>query len=195
MIGHKPNIFWQASWRVISPLIMFCILVFYFVTEVSKKVFYKAWDPESVNMNSFQASFIVTCYQKLKVYDWYRCLGKISNTGGEVVQSLDQCDHLCTGRDTQCGCTFRGSLEMLEENEKGWITSIKTWNLNINYITSQPSWSSQYWNLNQLLVKDVTESNLETTEALKDKVVFYKTLVSVELLSRQVAANSGVLLL
>lgn len=51
MIGHKPNFFWQASWRVISPLIMFFILVFYFITKVSEKLFYKAWDPESVNMN------------------------------------------------------------------------------------------------------------------------------------------------
>lgn len=49
MIGHKPNFFWQASWRVISPLIMFIILVFYFVTKVSEKIVYKAWNPESVN--------------------------------------------------------------------------------------------------------------------------------------------------
>ncbi|XP_071372144.1 solute carrier family 6 member 19b [Centroberyx affinis] len=47
MIGHKPNFFWQVSWRVVSPLIMFFILVFYFITKVSEKLFYKAWDPES----------------------------------------------------------------------------------------------------------------------------------------------------
>uniref|UniRef100_A0A8C4E9T7 Transporter n=1 Tax=Dicentrarchus labrax TaxID=13489 RepID=A0A8C4E9T7_DICLA len=47
MIGHKPNFFWQATWRVISPLIMFVILVFYVVTKVSEKLLYKAWDPES----------------------------------------------------------------------------------------------------------------------------------------------------
>lgn len=50
MIGHKPNIFWQATWRVISPLIMLFILIFYLVTEVSEKLLYKVWDPESVNM-------------------------------------------------------------------------------------------------------------------------------------------------
>ncbi|XP_042278749.1 solute carrier family 6 member 19b [Thunnus maccoyii] len=49
MIGHKPNMFWQASWRFISPLIMFFILVFYFITKVSEKVLYKTWDPESEN--------------------------------------------------------------------------------------------------------------------------------------------------
>ena len=54
MIGHKPNFFWQATWRVISPLIMIFILVFYFITKVSEKLLYKAWDPESVNMNLFR---------------------------------------------------------------------------------------------------------------------------------------------
>ncbi len=53
MIGHKPNFFWQASWRVISPLIMFLILVFYIITKVSEELLYKVWDPESVNMNIF----------------------------------------------------------------------------------------------------------------------------------------------
>ncbi|KAL2083955.1 hypothetical protein ACEWY4_019473 [Coilia grayii] len=47
MIGHKPNIFWQATWRFISPLIMLVILVFYFVTTVTKEIFYISWDPES----------------------------------------------------------------------------------------------------------------------------------------------------
>uniref|UniRef100_A0A8C6V462 Transporter n=1 Tax=Neogobius melanostomus TaxID=47308 RepID=A0A8C6V462_9GOBI len=47
MIGHKPNFLWQISWRFISPAIIFSILVFYFVTKVSEKLHYKAWDPES----------------------------------------------------------------------------------------------------------------------------------------------------
>lgn len=50
MIGHKPNLFWQATWRFISPLIMIFILIFYFVTKVSEKIFYKAWDPEYVRL-------------------------------------------------------------------------------------------------------------------------------------------------
>ncbi|KAI1902530.1 hypothetical protein AGOR_G00045700 [Albula goreensis] len=49
MIGHKPNIFWQATWRVISPLIMLVIFLFYFVTKVSEELTYLAWDPNSVN--------------------------------------------------------------------------------------------------------------------------------------------------
>ncbi|XP_061886134.1 sodium-dependent neutral amino acid transporter B(0)AT1-like [Entelurus aequoreus] len=47
MIGHKPNIFWQVTWRVVSPLIMVIILVFYFVTQVTKTLTYLTWNPES----------------------------------------------------------------------------------------------------------------------------------------------------
>lgn len=50
MIGHKPNIFWQVTWRVISPLIMIVILIFYFVTQVTKKSTYLVWDQESVSV-------------------------------------------------------------------------------------------------------------------------------------------------
>uniref|UniRef100_A0A8C5EN79 Transporter n=1 Tax=Gouania willdenowi TaxID=441366 RepID=A0A8C5EN79_GOUWI len=48
MIGHKPNLFWQITWRVISPLIMIVILVFYFVTQVTKSLTYLVWDQEAV---------------------------------------------------------------------------------------------------------------------------------------------------
>ncbi|XP_066482608.1 sodium-dependent neutral amino acid transporter B(0)AT1-like [Tiliqua scincoides] len=46
MIGHKPNIFWQATWRVISPLIMIVIFFFYFVVKVREELFYITWDPD-----------------------------------------------------------------------------------------------------------------------------------------------------
>ncbi|XP_035285425.1 sodium-dependent neutral amino acid transporter B(0)AT1-like [Anguilla anguilla] len=49
MIGHKPNIFWQATWRVISPLIMLVIFLFYFVTKLSAELTYIVWDPSSEN--------------------------------------------------------------------------------------------------------------------------------------------------
>ncbi|KAM9307492.1 sodium-dependent neutral amino acid transporter B(0)AT1-like [Gastrophryne carolinensis] len=45
MIGHKPNIFWQITWRVVSPLIMLVIFLFYFVVEVSQSLSYIVWDP------------------------------------------------------------------------------------------------------------------------------------------------------
>ncbi|XP_036948236.1 sodium-dependent neutral amino acid transporter B(0)AT1-like [Acanthopagrus latus] len=47
MVGHKPSIFWQVSWRFISPLIVLVILVFYLVTQAQKKLTYLVWDPNS----------------------------------------------------------------------------------------------------------------------------------------------------
>ncbi|XP_030065539.1 LOW QUALITY PROTEIN: sodium-dependent neutral amino acid transporter B(0)AT1 [Microcaecilia unicolor] len=46
MIGHKPNIFWQATWRVISPVIMLAIFLFYFVVKVNQELLYSVWNPE-----------------------------------------------------------------------------------------------------------------------------------------------------
>ncbi|KAF7656804.1 hypothetical protein LDENG_00035750 [Lucifuga dentata] len=45
MIGHKPSILWQVTWRFISPLIILVILVFYLVTQVEKELTYLVWDP------------------------------------------------------------------------------------------------------------------------------------------------------
>ncbi|NXU62075.1 S6A19 protein, partial [Horornis vulcanius] len=45
MIGHKPNIFWQVTWRLISPLIMLVIFFFYFVVKVNQELLYSVWDP------------------------------------------------------------------------------------------------------------------------------------------------------
>ncbi len=50
MIGHKPNIFWQVTWRVVSPLIMIFILIFYFVTQVTRELTYLVWDVGSVSV-------------------------------------------------------------------------------------------------------------------------------------------------
>ncbi|XP_030639132.1 solute carrier family 6 member 19b [Chanos chanos] len=54
MIGHKPNIFWQATWRFISPVLMLAIFVFYFATTLTKEIFYIAWDPESENFPTLE---------------------------------------------------------------------------------------------------------------------------------------------
>ncbi|XP_047411964.1 sodium-dependent neutral amino acid transporter B(0)AT1 isoform X2 [Sciurus carolinensis] len=45
MIGHKPNVFWQLMWRVVSPVLMLVIFFFYFVIQVNKGLTYKVWDP------------------------------------------------------------------------------------------------------------------------------------------------------
>lgn len=49
MIGSKPNIFWQITWRVVSPLIMLVIFLFFFVNEVTQKLMYSIWDPDYVS--------------------------------------------------------------------------------------------------------------------------------------------------
>uniref|UniRef100_F7H6A1 Solute carrier family 6 member 19 n=1 Tax=Callithrix jacchus TaxID=9483 RepID=F7H6A1_CALJA len=45
MIGHKPNIFWQVTWRVVSPLLMLVIFLFFFVVKVKEELTYSIWDP------------------------------------------------------------------------------------------------------------------------------------------------------
>ncbi|XP_070702332.1 sodium-dependent neutral amino acid transporter B(0)AT1-like isoform X2 [Pempheris klunzingeri] len=47
MIGRKPSLFWQLSWRFISPLIVLVILVFYLVTQAQEELTYLVWDPNS----------------------------------------------------------------------------------------------------------------------------------------------------
>lgn len=49
MIGHKPNIFWQITWRVVSPLLMLVIFLFFFVVQVNKTLTYSVWDPAYVS--------------------------------------------------------------------------------------------------------------------------------------------------
>lgn len=53
MVGRKPNIFWQVTWRFVSPLIVLVILIFYLVTEVQETPMYLVWDPQSVSMQEF----------------------------------------------------------------------------------------------------------------------------------------------
>uniref|UniRef100_A0A8C9XYK8 Transporter n=1 Tax=Sander lucioperca TaxID=283035 RepID=A0A8C9XYK8_SANLU len=52
MVGHKPSIFWQVTWRFISPLIILVILVFYLVTRVQEELTYLVWDPNAVSFPS-----------------------------------------------------------------------------------------------------------------------------------------------
>ncbi|XP_052328863.1 sodium-dependent neutral amino acid transporter B(0)AT1-like isoform X2 [Oncorhynchus keta] len=47
MIGHKPNLFWQVTWRFVSPVIMLVIFIFYLVTQVSGELTYLVWDQDA----------------------------------------------------------------------------------------------------------------------------------------------------
>lgn len=60
-------------------------------------------------------------HEKLKTQDFSLnslFSGEIPFTGGEAISSLDLCDHLRIGRDTQYCCTCSGSLEMFNEKEE-----------------------------------------------------------------------------
>ncbi|KAM3596180.1 uncharacterized protein V6R79_009944 [Siganus canaliculatus] len=47
MVGRKPSIFFQITWRFISPAIVLVILVFYLVTQAQEELTYLVWDPDS----------------------------------------------------------------------------------------------------------------------------------------------------
>ncbi|KAB0393807.1 hypothetical protein E2I00_001240 [Balaenoptera physalus] len=61
MIGHKPNTFWQVTWRAVSPLIMLTIFLFFFVIKVNEELIYSVWNPA---YEEFPKS------QKLKYPNW-----------------------------------------------------------------------------------------------------------------------------
>ncbi|GAA6231848.1 sodium-dependent neutral amino acid transporter B(0)AT3-like [Lates japonicus] len=46
MTGKKPNIFWTACWRVISPLMLAVVLVAYVIVQAQKHPTYPTWNPE-----------------------------------------------------------------------------------------------------------------------------------------------------
>ncbi|XP_020788316.2 sodium-dependent neutral amino acid transporter B(0)AT1-like [Boleophthalmus pectinirostris] len=47
MIGSKPGLYWQVTWRFTSPLIILVILVFYLVIQAQEKLTYLVWNPNS----------------------------------------------------------------------------------------------------------------------------------------------------
>ncbi|XP_070995079.1 sodium-dependent neutral amino acid transporter B(0)AT1-like [Oncorhynchus clarkii lewisi] len=49
MTGHRPNIFWKVCWLVISPLMLFVVLVAYVVAQAQTHHTYAAWNPDYVN--------------------------------------------------------------------------------------------------------------------------------------------------
>uniref|UniRef100_A0A4W6FSC0 Transporter n=1 Tax=Lates calcarifer TaxID=8187 RepID=A0A4W6FSC0_LATCA len=46
MTGKKPNIFWTACWRVISPLMLAVVLVAYVIVQAQKHPTYPTWNPD-----------------------------------------------------------------------------------------------------------------------------------------------------
>uniref|UniRef100_UPI00398F1AC3 sodium-dependent neutral amino acid transporter B(0)AT3-like n=1 Tax=Pristiophorus japonicus TaxID=55135 RepID=UPI00398F1AC3 len=48
MTGRRPNLYWQVTWRFISPLLLFSVFVAYVVIEVQHHLSYEAWNPNYV---------------------------------------------------------------------------------------------------------------------------------------------------
>lgn len=48
MTGRRPNIYWQATWRFISPFMLLVVFVAYVVIEAEKRPTYNAWNPDYV---------------------------------------------------------------------------------------------------------------------------------------------------
>uniref|UniRef100_A0AAQ5ZZV5 Transporter n=1 Tax=Amphiprion ocellaris TaxID=80972 RepID=A0AAQ5ZZV5_AMPOC len=48
MTGRRPNIYWQATWRFISPLMLLVVFVAYVVMQAEKSPTYSAWNPDYV---------------------------------------------------------------------------------------------------------------------------------------------------
>ncbi|KAM6967496.1 LOW QUALITY PROTEIN: sodium-dependent neutral amino acid transporter B(0)AT3-like [Aplochiton taeniatus] len=49
MTGKRPNIYWQATWRVISPLMLLVVFLAYVVVQAETQPTYEAWNPEYLN--------------------------------------------------------------------------------------------------------------------------------------------------
>lgn len=50
MTGHRPGIYWQATWRFIGPGIMICILTSSIFFMIMDNPTYKAWNAEKVRL-------------------------------------------------------------------------------------------------------------------------------------------------
>uniref|UniRef100_A0A4W5PX56 Transporter n=1 Tax=Hucho hucho TaxID=62062 RepID=A0A4W5PX56_9TELE len=49
MTGRRPNIFWKVCWLVISPLMLFVVLVAYVAVQAQTHPTYPAWNPDYVS--------------------------------------------------------------------------------------------------------------------------------------------------
>ncbi len=99
MIGHKPNIFWQAAWRLVSPLIVLVIFVFYFVTKVRAELTYIAWNPDSVRFTTV-VSYIVPNHHIFKfvfIFFFFMITDKLPGVGDVNLSQLGLRYHLPSG--------------------------------------------------------------------------------------------------
>ncbi|KAL6073009.1 hypothetical protein STEG23_010735 [Scotinomys teguina] len=48
MTGRRPNLYWQVTWRVVSPTLLFSIVLSYIVLLSQRPPSYKVWNPQYV---------------------------------------------------------------------------------------------------------------------------------------------------
>ncbi|XP_021064225.1 inactive sodium-dependent neutral amino acid transporter B(0)AT3 isoform X2 [Mus pahari] len=66
MTGRRPGLYWQVTWRVVSPMLLFGIFLSYIVILVQTPPSYKAWNPQYEHFPSREEKFYpgwvqVTC--------------------------------------------------------------------------------------------------------------------------------------
>nr|XP_020468397.1 sodium-dependent neutral amino acid transporter B(0)AT3-like isoform X2 [Monopterus albus] len=49
MTGRRPNLYWQVTWRFISPFMLFVVFVAYVVISAKQRPTYNAWNPDYVH--------------------------------------------------------------------------------------------------------------------------------------------------
>ncbi|XP_066572089.1 inactive sodium-dependent neutral amino acid transporter B(0)AT3 [Amia ocellicauda] len=49
MTGRRPNLYWQITWRFISPLMLLVVFLAYVVVQVQQTPTYPAWNPNYIN--------------------------------------------------------------------------------------------------------------------------------------------------
>lgn len=66
MTGRRPNIYWQVTWRFISPLMLLVVFVAYVIVEAETQPTYNAWNPDYVR-NFLQSLYNSTVKNLLNV--------------------------------------------------------------------------------------------------------------------------------
>uniref|UniRef100_A0A8C6HGF0 Transporter n=1 Tax=Mus spicilegus TaxID=10103 RepID=A0A8C6HGF0_MUSSI len=66
MTGRRPGLYWQVTWRVVSPMLLFGIFLSYIVLLIQMPPSYKAWNPQYEHFPSREEKFYpgwvqVTC--------------------------------------------------------------------------------------------------------------------------------------
>lgn len=58
MTGRKPNLYWQITWRFISPLLLLIVFVAFVTLQIQKPASYAAWNPKYVCSQIFSKLLI-----------------------------------------------------------------------------------------------------------------------------------------